>query len=124
MPNREVEDAARAFAHRFERRERCATVDLPDRAAALARRYRLPKPASIRWSSSMARQWGSCTVADRSIRISDTVAEFPPWVLDYVIVHELSHLECPEHSPEFWEFVARYPKAERARGYLLAKSSQ
>jgi predicted metal-dependent hydrolase len=123
MSRSDVEEAAKSFAQRFEQRERCASVDLASRAASLARRYRLPKPSSIRWSATMARQWGSCTVGDRSIRISETVAEFPPWVLDYVIVHELSHLECAEHSQEFWALVARYPKSERARGYLLAKST-
>jgi predicted metal-dependent hydrolase len=43
-------------------------------------------------------------------------------VLDYVIVHELTHLIVADHSPAFHELVARYPKAERARGYLMAKA--
>jgi hypothetical protein len=42
----------------------------------------------------------------------------PGWVLDYVLVHELVHLEVPGHGPDFWELVGRYPRAERARGYL------
>ena len=33
-----------------------------------------------------------------------------------------SHLVHGDHSPAFWEVVARYPRAERARGYLIAKS--
>ena len=41
---------------------------------------------------------------------------------DYVIVHELCHLEVRGHGPEFWRLVQRYPKAERAIGYLIAKS--
>ena len=122
MTDREAEDAARSMADRLERQQRSGAIDLASRAKQLARRYRLLAPASIRWSSGMARQWGSCTVTDRSVRISDTVAEFPPWVLDYVIVHELAHMTIAEHSPEFWALVARYPKAERARGFLIAKT--
>ncbi len=42
----------------------------------------------------------------------------PSWVVDYVLVHELAHLLVPGHSEEFWAWVDRYPKAERARGFL------
>ena len=52
------------------------------------------------------------------IRICQDLANMPTFVLDYVIVHELAHLLVPDHSPEFWELVERYPKTERARGYL------
>jgi predicted metal-dependent hydrolase len=42
----------------------------------------------------------------------------PDWVVDYVVLHELAHLVVPSHSARFWDLVNRYPKAERARGYL------
>jgi predicted metal-dependent hydrolase len=34
----------------------------------------------------------------------------------------MAHLRHPGHGPAFWRLVDRYPKAERARGYLMAKS--
>ena len=45
---------------------------------------------------------------------------FPGWVLDAVIVHELAHLVEANHSPAFHALADRYPKQERAHGFLLA----
>jgi predicted metal-dependent hydrolase len=96
-------------------------IDLAARAAKLARRYELPEPTEIKWSSRQRTIWGSCTIETRVVRISMRVAAFPPWVLDYVIIHELAHLAEADHGPRFWDLVNRYPMAERARGYLIAK---
>lgn len=76
------------------------------------------EPSSVRWVSNMASRWGSCTPSDGSIRISARLRDMPGWVLDYVLVHELAHLVVPGHGPDFWDIVARYPRTERARGYL------
>jgi hypothetical protein len=42
-------------------------------------------------------------------------------VLDYEIIHEHAHLAVPDHGPRFQALVARYPRAERAVGFLIAK---
>jgi hypothetical protein len=42
----------------------------------------------------------------------------PAYVVDYVLVHELAHLLVAGHDARFWALVARYPRAERARGFL------
>lgn len=106
---------------RMERKDNAAPIDLPARAAALAARYGLPSPDAIRWVDNQASRWGSCTPVDRTIRISTRVADFPSWVIDYVVVHELAHLAVRGHDHRFWALVNRYPKAERARGFLIAK---
>ena len=110
------------FLDRFERRQTTATVDLDARARALAATHDLERPASIVWVSNQEQRWGSCTPAEGTVRLSDRMAGFPLWVIDYVIVHELAHLTEPNHSSAFWEIVNRYPLTERARGYLIAKS--
>lgn len=93
------------------------------RARYLIKRYlsehdEVVVPASIRWVTNQNGRWGSCTPADRTIRISHRMQEMPDWVLDYVLLHELAHLVVPSHNADFWALVGRYPKAERARGYL------
>lgn len=75
---------------------------------------------SIRWVSNQRSRWGSCTVSTGDIRISDRLKEVPDYVLDAVIVHELTHTFIPDHSREFYEWADRAPLAERARGYLEA----
>lgn len=110
------------MSRRFRRRMSSDRIDLVARAALLAKRHRLSRPDVIRWSDDMASRWGSCTPSTRTVRISTRVAGFPDWVLDYVIVHELAHLDHPGHDQAFWNVVARYPRTERAIGFLIAKS--
>ena len=108
---------------RFRRRLTAERIDLRERSSTLARRYDLPRPKEIRWADDMTTRWGSCTPANGTIRLSSRLAGFPSWVLDYVIVHELAHLAEHGHGPEFWRLVRQYPRAERAIGYLIAKST-
>lgn len=112
------------MVRRIERQQTTAEIDVTERALELARRYGLPLPLDVRWVDNQQFRWGSCTPDDRSIRISSRMAGFPGWVLDYVLVHELAHLEVPSHDRAFWALVDRYPRSERARGYLLAKETE
>jgi predicted metal-dependent hydrolase len=75
----------------------------------------------IAWVTNHKSRWGSCSPEEGTIRLSVVLAEYPAWVRDYVIVHELAHLLVPDHSPAFWKLVERYPMTERARGFLIAK---
>jgi len=86
-------------------------------ASVLDGRARL---GSIRWVSNQHARWGSCTTATGDIRITDRLKNVPGYVLDAVIVHELTHTFIPGHGSDFWDWADRAPKAERAKGYLEA----
>lgn len=77
---------------------------------------------AIRWVSNMQLRLGSCTrggVTDGHIRISNKIKNWPDWVVDYVIAHELLHRRHPNHSEAFWnDLKATYPLTERARGFI------
>jgi len=87
-------------------------------ALYLSEHGRRAVPASVRWVTNQNGRWGSCTPADRTIRISHRLQDMPEWVVDYVLLHELAHLIVPSHNARFWALVGRYPRTERARGYL------
>jgi hypothetical protein len=121
MSRVEAERIAEELRVRMERRVASDRLDLAARARALARRFELPRPVRVEWSDRQLSRWGSCDPADGVIRVSRRLAAFPVWVLDYVLVHELAHLVEPDHGPRFQALVARYPRAERAVGFLIAK---
>ncbi|MFB9235301.1 M48 family metallopeptidase [Plantactinospora siamensis] len=121
----ESEWVARMLARLAAREERLSRSDdeLLIRAHRLIDRYLseyadAAVPASVRWVTNQNGRWGSCTPADRTIRISHRIQEMPDWVIDYVLLHELAHLLVPSHNARFWALVSRHPKSERARGYL------
>jgi predicted metal-dependent hydrolase len=111
------------MTRRLRRRPPPGDADLTLRAEQLSGRHFAGelKPSSVRWSEQQSRRWGSCTTDTGAIRLSARMRDFPAWVVDYVLVHELAHLRYRSHGPRFWSLVARYPLAERARGYLIAK---
>jgi len=111
-----------------EQRARRTDAELLRRAHLLIGRYldehaAEAEPHSVRWVRNQNGRWGSCTPADRTIRISHRIQEMPDWVVDYVLLHELVHLVVSSHNDRFWELVGRYPKAERARGFLEGVSA-
>ncbi len=75
---------------------------------------------TITFVTNQNSRFGSCTSIDKTIRISERVKTMPLWVLDYIIIHELTHLLHPDHSKKFWEIVNLYKYAERAKGYRIA----
>lgn len=55
--------------------------------------------------SSAGTRWGSAS-ADGTIRLNWRLVHLKMDMLDYVVVHELSHLRHMDHSPQFWDVVA------------------
>jgi predicted metal-dependent hydrolase len=125
LDDRALQPLIETIAKRMERRSAGRCLDdqaLDQRARRLNAEVfagRL-KWSSIRWVTNQNRRFGSCTPGLGEIRISHRLARMPAFVLDYVIVHELSHLVYLGHGERFWQQVNRYPLAERARGYLMA----
>lgn len=100
--------------------------ELHDRALELARRY-LPHgytPASVRWVSNQKSRWGSCTSAERSIRLSDELRGMPQYVIDSVLIHELAHLVYPDHGPKFRTLERSFERHTEARAFLDGVSFQ
>ncbi len=123
----EAEWVSRMIARleKSERRRQSTDEDLMERAHELSDRYLggLADPESVRWVDNQKSRWGSCTPADRTIRLSSRIQGMPQWVIDYVLVHELAHLLEPGHDENFWAWVDNYPQVERAKGYLLGWSA-
>ena len=72
--------------------------------------------------SNASTRWGSAA-SDGSIRLNWRLVHFKTEVIDYVVVHELSHLRVMDHSPMFWETVRNVvPDYAQRRAQLKEES--
>ena len=55
---------------------------------------------------TMQTRWGSCNVESRNINLNLELIKKPRYCIEYVILHELSHLKFPNHSKQFWEYMS------------------
>ncbi len=125
MSEAELQPIIDKLRQRWQKRKARAELDdqaLHRRALELNRQYFGGKLKwdSIKWVANQNSRFGSCTPTNGTIRLSHRLATMPAFVRDYVIVHELAHLVEANHGSKFWKLVNRYPKTERARGYLMA----
>lgn len=104
----------------FLKREARRDLEAASRRAA-ARLGVAVRRVSLRDPSS---RWGSCSNTGR-LSYSWRLIMAPPFVLDYVAVHEVAHLKEMNHSPRFWRLVAAHcPHAERAKAWLDAHGGE
>jgi len=84
--------------------QRQAAAVIPQRVDYYSRR------AGIRYAritvNNAKTRWGSCG-HQATLNFSWRLVMCPPAVLDYVVAHELAHVEVRNHSSQFWECVSR-----------------
>jgi len=78
---------------------RNAKIILPPRLYMLSQKHNLPYQ-SVKINSSSGR-WGSCS-ARRTINLSYYLVLLPKHLIDYVLLHELSHTREMNHGERFW----------------------
>ena len=123
IPPFQAEKIINQFKKSLQKKQRTpSSADLAKRAQILNQRYfnSQLKYVSIYWSANQNSLHGSCSPRRGAIRISAKLKKVPKWVLDAILVHELTHLLVPAHGKKFWQIANRYPLMERARGYLMA----
>ena len=68
---------------------------------------------------NMKTRWGTCNTKEGRIWLNLNLAKKHPDCLDYVIVHELTHLHVPNHSKAFWARMdVYYPRWREVRRML------
>ncbi len=97
--------------------KKAAKESLVPRAESLAKKLGY-KASQIRVMELGAR-WGSCSSAKR-INLNWRLAMLPKHIADYVIIHELTHIEVNGHTDKFWKKVEiAMPKYRDAERWLL-----
>lgn len=96
-----------------------ATRELPPALLALATAHGIDvRRVSVRDQQS---RWGACTRRG-TITLNWRLVQVPPFVREYVMLHELMHVRELNHSRRFWKLViAVCPRHAEARRWLLSE---
>lgn len=92
----------------------------------LPRTEQLGKKMALKFQKITLREqtsrWGSCS-SKKNLNFNWRLVHFKPEIIDYVIIHELAHLEHLNHSAKFWQLVKQYdPAYPSHRGFLKKQS--
>ena len=67
----------------------------------------------------MKTRWGSCNVKSHHLNFNLALARVPEECVEYVVVHELTHLLEPSHNERFWKLMELYlPGSKELRKQL------
>lgn len=106
-------DAKLHFIHWYSTK---AQIYLNEKVQTLAARMGV-EPAGVK-IQDLGYRWGSCGRGNRLYFNWKTIL-LPREIVEYVVVHELTHLHEPHHTPQFWKRVERVlPDYERRKGWL------
>ncbi len=94
---------------------------ITERASILSKKMNLSY-RKISFKTQKTR-WGSCS-STKNLNFNLRLVHFKPAIIDYVIIHELAHLEQMNHSQKFWDLVEKYqPEYRIHRGWLKRHGS-
>ncbi len=115
IPEVDPKPAIERFYRRAAREEIASRLDVA--TAAVGQSY---AGLSIRGQRS---RWASCSVSG-AMSFNWRLLLAPEQVLEYVVWHEVCHLEIRDHSPRFWALVgSRFPDWRKQRSWLRANGA-
>ena len=70
----------------------------------------------------MKSRWGSCNYVKRYINLNTELIKRTQFEIEYVVLHELTHLKYPNHGKGFYRYIENYmPNYKMAEKMLNAK---
>lgn len=102
LPQERIEDEVRRMVEGWLRAQ--ARRVLSERVRALCVQHGL-QVGTVAIKDTRSR-WGSCSMR-RNLNFNWRLVMAPPWVIDYLVVHETAHLEEMNHSERFWQLVEK-----------------